>query len=98
MKKNCWEYNECNRENGGRNARACPAARDSRFDGVHGGTCAGRACWVIEGTLCNDAVQGDFIEKYKECGTCSFYKYVKEAEGNNLIPTVLLLKKMEADL
>lgn len=97
MKKNCWEYKECNMERGRENGK-CPAFLDARFDGVHGGICAGRACWVIEGTLCNDAVQGDFIEKYKECGLCAFYEYVKEEEGENLTPTVLLLKKMEDDL
>ena len=63
MKKNCWEYKECTMERGRENARKCPASLDARFDGVHGGICAGRACWMIEGTLCNDVVQVDFIEK-----------------------------------
>lgn len=98
MRKNCWEYNECTMERGRENARKCPVSLDARFNGVHGGICAGRACWMIEDTLCNDALQGDFIEKYKECGTRNFYEYVKEAEDNDLTPTVLLLKKMEAEI
>jgi hypothetical protein len=44
------------------------------------------------------SMAGYALEKYKECGTRNFYEYVKEAEDNDLTPTVLLLKKMEAEI
>ena len=47
---NCWEYWGCGRESGGVNAieeGVCPAARETRLDGVHGGRNGGRACWAV---------------------------------------------------
>jgi hypothetical protein len=98
MKKNCWEYKACKQEITNKQVNMCPACVDTRFDGIHGGICAGRACWVIEGTMCDGSVQGDFIDKYKQCGDCDFYEHVKKEEGNDLSPTVILLKQMEKDI
>jgi hypothetical protein len=98
MKKNCWEFKKCGRELGGEHAfklGVCPAAIDVFLDSAHGGISAGRACWVVAGTMCGDTVQGTFALKYKSCARCNFYVYVKEAEGESLIPTVTLLKMLD---
>lgn len=95
---NCWDFLDCGRELGGRNAYemgVCPAATFVWFDGLHGGKNAGRTCWIIGGTMCYGKVQGSFDEKFKECGKCEFYRTVREKEGENMIPSLLLLEKME---
>jgi len=97
-KKNCWEYRDCGRELGGRNAYelgVCPASTYIWFDGCHGGHNAGRVCWIVAGTMCNGEVWGNFSEKHKNCGKCGFYNQVKDEEGEGLIPTVVLLQKLE---
>ena len=98
MKQNCWEFKQCGREIGGELAESlgiCPAAYDIRLDGIHDGICAGRACWALRGTHCDDHVQGTFEQKYRNCGKCEFYEYVKEQEGEELTPTLLLLRKLQ---
>jgi hypothetical protein len=98
MKKNCWEFKGCGREPGGKNASAmgvCPAATDTKLEGVHSGKNAGRACWVIAGTMCNGQVQGIFAQKYHDCRMCDFYQKVKEEEGEDFLITVDLIRMIE---
>ena len=86
MKKNCWEFMECGRAEGGRNVAnlgICPAATEKRMDGVHGGINAGRACWLVSGTLCDGEVQGTFAHKDGSCTLCDFYKHVEAEEKRN---------------
>ncbi len=97
-KRNCWEFKRCGRQLGGPNAYemgVCPASTYVWFDGLHGGRNAGRTCWIISGTMCNGEVQRNFTEKFKVCGRCAFYNSVKEEEGGQMIPSMLLLEKME---
>lgn len=82
-KSNCWEVKKCGRQPGGRNAEElgiCPAATEKKLDGVHSGINAGRACWVVSGTLCRGSVQGTFARKFSDCKACDFYAMVKEEE------------------
>lgn len=84
-KLNCWEFYECGRQPGGSNVRelgTCPVATERKLDGVHGGMNAGRACWVVGGTLCNGKIQETFLKKYDACMECDFYKKVKEEESS----------------
>lgn len=84
MKKNCWEFKGCGRELGGKNAKEqgiCPAAIYRKLDGVHGGRNAGRACWLVAGTMCTGRVQGTFAQEYKDCLKCDFYNLIKKEEG-----------------
>lgn len=63
---NCWEFKECGREKGGKNAEKlgqCPAWPD------HGTHCA-----RITGTLCGGEVQGCFAQKLSNCLRCDFYQ------------------------
>ena len=86
MKRNCWEFMECGREDGGVNARrlgVCPASTEYRLDGVHGGMNAGRACWLISGTLCGEEEQGTFVQKQDSCTHCVFYLHVGREEKTN---------------
>lgn len=81
-KVNCWELKKCGREPGGTNASdgICPAAVDRKLDGIHNGAQAGRSCWVVTGTLCNDQLQGDYKKKTAECLRCDFYQLVRKEE------------------
>ncbi len=90
MKINCWEYKECGREPGGKMTETrgiCPAASEARFNGVHGGKNAGRACWVVAGTLCGGKPQGTFAQKQGTCEHCDFFKKVKDEEKESFMRT-----------
>jgi len=63
-KLNCWEFKKCGRQPEGvheHNLGTCPAPLERMLDGVHGGKNAGRACWVLAGTMCGGKVQGTFV-------------------------------------
>ena len=85
-KANCWEFKECGREPGGRKVAElgqCPAAIESRTDGINGGVNAGRACWAVTGTFCGDKVQGTFAAKIGSCSQCEFFAKVVAEEGSD---------------
>jgi len=82
---NCWEFKNCGRQPGGpcvHEMGICPATTAKGLDGVHGGTNAGRAWWVVGGKLCNGQLQGSFAKKYDGCVECDFYKIVKDEESS----------------
>ena len=98
-KLNCWEFMNCGRHDGGSHVSdlgVCPATKEMRLDGVHGGSNAGRSCWVISGTLCKGEVQGSFARKFGNCKACNFYQTVKEQEFPNFELTPVLLSKVES--
>ena len=75
---------QCGREPGGKKVAmlgVCPAAADSIFHGFNEGNNAGRICWLVAGTFCNEKVQGTFAEKQSSCKDCDFYKQVHAEEG-----------------
>jgi hypothetical protein len=85
-KLNCWEVKSCGRQPSGVNVkqlRECPAATEKRLHGRNEGTNAGRACWVVAGTLCGGEVQGTFAAKMANCQQCEFFARVREEEGLN---------------
>ena len=85
-KQNCWEVLMCGREPGGAKVSEkgeCPAATETRHDGVNSGKNAGRACWVVAGTLCKGEIQGDYAKKILNCTKCHFYEQVVKEEGPN---------------
>lgn len=85
-KQNCWEFKKCGREPGGMKTNelgVCPAATETRTDGVNGGKNGGRACWALAGTLCGGKVQGSFAAKVTNCLQCEFYQKVGAEEGPN---------------
>lgn len=97
MKKlNCWEVKKCGREVGGarKDLGVCAAAVEYRLHGVHGGKHAGRACWVVAGTLCGGQEQGTFAKKFHNCEKCDFYQTVKSEEGPGYSLSIMLIKKM----
>ncbi len=93
QKLNCWEAKKCGRDAGMINQKSCPVMLDKKFDGIHGGINAGRACWVVAGTFCGGGVQGAFAAKYRSCEKCDFYIRVKQEEGPNYELSLLLLKQ-----
>jgi hypothetical protein len=94
MKSNCWEVKRCGREPGGAKSAelgVCPAATEVRLNTVHGGKRAGRACWVVAGTLCGGQVQGTFASKMDNCEKCEFYKSVMTEEFPGFVYSTILL-------
>jgi hypothetical protein len=78
---NCWEFTKCGREPGGERAAdlgVCPVTTQTKCDGVNRGTNAGRACWLVSGTLCGGEVQGHFAQKLASCADCNSYKQVHD--------------------
>ena len=98
MRQNCWEYKQCGRQKGGAHVRdlgVCPAASENKLDGVHGGMNAGRACWVVAGTLCQGNVQGSYAHKYTSCNSCDFYQEVKQKEYPKFHFSAVLLDRLK---
>lgn len=92
-KQNCWEFKRCCREVGGSRVHdlgICPAAADTSFDGLSGGTNAGRICWAVAGTFCGGEVQGTFADKRESCVSCDFFKEVQSEEGVSNVDTKFL--------
>lgn len=101
---NCWEHKKCGRELGGINANelgVCPAFSDKRYNGVHGGTNAGRACWVVAGSYCQGMAQGSFAGLGQCCLDCDFYKKVRLEEmrsGTFKMSPALVLMRLPKDI
>jgi hypothetical protein len=84
LRLNCWEFKQCGREPGGAKVHElgiCPATTEQKLQGIHGGKNAGRACWVVAGSMCDSQIQGTFAQKYGNCVKCDFFQKVKEEEG-----------------
>jgi len=73
----------------------CPASTEKKLNGMNDGKNAGRICWVVTGTMCKDRIQGSYDFKFNKCVSCSFYKLVKDEEGNNFVDSDALLRKLE---
>jgi hypothetical protein len=76
-KLNCWEFHNCGREKGGLMADTlgvCPVSQAMRFDGTNGGQSAGRTCWKIPNSVC----QNNRLSSGKggSCAECAFYRRV----------------------
>lgn len=98
-KQNCWGFMKCGRERGGKNVLEfgiCPASTLKNLDGIHSGKNAGRACWVVAGTMCHGLPHGTFAKKMKSCGRCPFYQTVKKEEEDK-VATILLLEIAQSD-
>ncbi len=83
QKINCWEYKKCGREPGGSKSEKdgiCPAAAEKTFDTFNHGINAGRSCWLVAGTFCDNKISGTFAEKIDTCRHCSFYKKIQADE------------------
>lgn len=81
----------CGREPGGSRvdeSGPCPAATETRLDGVNGGRNAGRICWVVAGTYCGGMAAGSCTRKYRVCMNCPFFARVEAEEGDafQLVP------------
>lgn len=82
-RKNCWEHKNCGRYPGGPRAAElgiCPVTVHEELHGAHGGQNAGRACWVIAGSLCGGKIQGTYAQKLSNCWRCDFFNTVKKEE------------------
>jgi serine/threonine protein phosphatase PrpC len=83
-KPNCWEFMNCGRGPDnlpGKGCEKCPATKSSSLDGLNQGTFAGRACWLVAGTFCNQRAAGTYATKKASCMKCDFYKAVNTNPG-----------------
>ena len=90
-KLNCWEVKKCSnleRDN-------CPAHKEVKLNGVHGGKNGGRSCWVVPGTKCDRLVQGSFAMKLANCLKCQFYKQVQDEERGSLMQTRDMMARLK---
>jgi hypothetical protein len=98
MKKlNCWEFKQCGREPGGKHAEeqgVCPAATEQNLNGTHDGVNAGRACWVIAGTMCEGKTHGTYAQKLGDCEMCDFYSLVKRETDSGFLMAISLIRKV----
>ena len=97
LKKNCWEFKSCRRQNGNERLPKegrCPAFLETKLNGIHGGNNGGRACWVVPGTLCDSKIQSSYFHKFLVCRSCEFYQAVRNEEGLDFIPTHTLIKML----
>jgi hypothetical protein len=85
-KKNCWELEKCGRQPGGDKVSelgVCPTALAEKFDGINGGTNAGRYCWAVVGTFSScesDDQDAALAKRLLNCLTCPFYLRVEKEE------------------
>lgn len=85
--KNCWEFMNCGRGEGGVRAAekdVCPVASFTPAEGFLGGKNGGRACCYIAGIFASGAVQGTQKVVSKSCFTCAFYHKLKLAHGSEM--------------
>jgi hypothetical protein len=90
MKMNCWDFNNCGREHGGRNVEKygkCHSIQYKSFNGINGGLFGGRYCWHITGTYQDrEPTCKTLLKKNIEsCDYCDFYLLVKKEEGENFV-------------
>ena len=93
--QNCWDVKKCGREPGGVKVAelgVCPAAMETKTNGLNHGKNGGRVCWALAGTLCGGKVQGSFASKLANCLDCEFHKLVQKEEGKSLVATKDVLK------
>lgn len=97
-KLNCWEFKMCGRQPGGVHVGdigSCPVTKEKSLDGVHDGIAAGRACWVVAGTLCEGKVQGTFAQEIRQCEACDFYRRIHREERSSLLSPPELFSKIK---
>ena len=97
-KLNCWEFEQCGREPGGKKVSelgVCRAATETKLQGTNHGKNGGRACWAITGTLCGDEIQGTFAAKLENCLQCEFYQLVRKEEGREFQGGAVILRKLK---
>lgn len=72
----CWEFKNCGREPGGRNADeygVCPVTVDETLEGCCGPDEACTPCWSEVGTLCGGEIQGLYAKKLGNCLKCDYF-------------------------
>lgn len=75
---NCWEYFECGREPGGKNAETediCPVTVKTEFNNSNQGKNAGRCCWAVSKN------ESDLGTQFSTCLSCPFFAAVQYEES-----------------
>jgi hypothetical protein len=82
-KLNCWEFRNCGMEPGGIFSKIhgeCPVPKLMKYDGINGGTGAGRICWTLNSA---NSKTGAMICRNNRisCLHCEFYLRVQGEES-----------------
>lgn len=99
-KTNCWEFNNCGREPGGKLVNElgpCPAATLYELDGINGGRKGGRACWALTSTLCHGKRQGSMADKLSQCLECEFRQQVVLEEQLEFKSSKYILRVLQSN-
>ncbi len=99
-KKNCWEHMKCGRHPGGQasGAGVCSVSVHEELNGMHGGKNAGRACWVIDDSLCPDEMRKSSTMKFAGCWKCDFYHLVRDEERSSPHGFMITYREMKKSL
>lgn len=92
---NCWEFHRCERHPHGKKVKefgTCPVATEAQAHGINNGINAGRACWVVSGSLCGGKVQGSYVEKLGGCLKCDFFNLVRQEQGPQFLNSREIMK------
>lgn len=92
-RRNCWEVMKCGREPGGPRVEGlgvCPAATETRLDGVNHGENGGRACWAVPNTHCIESLTA----KFSQCLECPFFVRVEREEGRDFVVMRGVLRRL----
>lgn len=99
--KNCWEFRKCGRQPGGDEVEelgVCPASTHLEANRINNGINAGRACWVITGTMCEGKTAGNFSQKLGNCMECEFYTTVRREEAKDFKSSKTIIEKLNGSL
>ncbi|MBF0621450.1 MAG: hypothetical protein HQL54_05945 [Magnetococcales bacterium] len=92
-KKNCWDFFECGRDifSGHPKGPVCNVSITTCHNGKNDGTNAGRYCWQMPGSICEESAikeaggrepRGGFSFKEERCRRCEFKELVKQEQGD----------------
>jgi hypothetical protein len=70
---------------------ACPAAAETKLDGVNDGKNGGRSCWAIAGTLSEGETQGTYAQKLGNCLKYDFHAFVRSQQHGKYASTKKIL-------
>ncbi len=65
---------------------------------MHGGKNAGRACWVIDDSLCPDEMRKSSTMKFAGCWKCDFYHLVRDEERSSPHGFMITYREMKKSL
>ena len=82
-KINCWEFQKCGREPGGKNIDkygVCFVPVSIEYNGINDAKNEGRFCWSLRESACENIMRKCRVNEIKECRRCTFYIFIQESD------------------